>query len=60
MKQETKPTKFERNGWYERLLDQHKRGKLHLTDLSTPTRLALAEYEKQKRQHRQDEEMRAA
>jgi hypothetical protein len=50
MKQEIKSTKFERNGWYERLLDQHRRGKLHLTDLSIPTRLALAEYEKQKRQ----------
>jgi hypothetical protein len=60
MKQEIKSTKFERNGWYERLLDQHRRGKLHLTDLSIPTRLALAEYEKRKRQQQQDEETKAA
>jgi hypothetical protein len=60
MKQETKQNKFERNSWYERLLDQHRRGKLHLTDLSFPTRLSLAEYEKRKRQHQQDEETKAA
>jgi hypothetical protein len=42
---------FERNEWYERLESQIREGKLKLTSLSIPTRLALARYTEAKRAH---------
>jgi|GEM_PF-5335364 len=42
--------RFEPNAFYERLLAMQKQGKLDITTLSTPTRLALGYYSAAKRQ----------
>lgn len=44
-------TAFERNGWYEHIESQIREGKLKLTSLSVPTRLALARYTEARRLH---------
>ncbi len=42
---------FQRNGFYERLITMRRTDRKTFDGFSIPTRLALAEYEKQKRQH---------
>ncbi len=42
---------FESNGFYERLISIRRTDRKTFDGFSIPTRLALAEYEKQKRQH---------
>jgi hypothetical protein len=45
------PQAFESNGFYERLIIMRRTDRKTFDGFSIPTRLALAEYEKQKRQH---------
>ncbi len=42
---------FQRNGFYERLISIRRTDRKTFDGFSIPTRLALAEYEKQKRQY---------
>ncbi len=48
---------FQRNGFYERLITMRRTDRKTFDGFSIPTRLALAEYEKQKRQYEQEKEL---
>lgn len=47
--------KFERNGFYERIIELRRTNRRAFDSLSPATKLALAEYEKQKLAHEQEE-----
>ena len=51
--------RFERNSFYERLIEMRRTRREVFETLSIPTKLALLEYEKQKRAHEQLGQMRA-
>ncbi len=56
MKTQTAPTseqRFEPNSFYERLISIRRTDRKTFDSFSIPTRLALTEYEKQKREHEQ-------
>ena len=50
---------FEPNKFYDRLITLRRTDRKTFDSFSIPTRLALAEYEKQKRQHEQLHTMKA-
>jgi hypothetical protein len=54
----TSEPKFERNGFYERLIQMRRTNRKAFDSLSTPTHYALVEYEKQKRTHEQGRELK--
>ena len=49
---------FTPNGFYERVIDLRRTNRKAFESLSPATKLALGEYEKQKRQHALNEAMR--
>jgi hypothetical protein len=51
--------RFESNGFYERLISIRRTDRKTFDGLSIPTRLALAEYERQKRQHETEQAIKA-
>jgi hypothetical protein len=53
------PQGFETNGFYERLISIRRTDRKTFDGFSIPTRLALAEYEKQKRQHEAEQAIKA-
>jgi hypothetical protein len=53
------PQAFESNGFYERLITMRRTDRKTFDGFSIPTRLALAEYEKQKRQHEAEQLIKA-
>jgi hypothetical protein len=46
-----KQPEFERNSFYERLIEIRRKDRKTFDGLSTTTHLTLAEYERQKREH---------
>ncbi|MDQ3820942.1 MAG: hypothetical protein M3362_25105 [Acidobacteriota bacterium] len=52
------PTEFTVNPFYERLIDLRSTNRKAFDSISPPSKLALAEYEKQKRQAEKDKIMR--
>jgi ribosomal protein S10 len=46
-----KQSEFERNSFYERLIDIRRKDRKTFDSISTATHLTLAEYERQKREH---------
>lgn len=57
MKEQRKPT-FEENGFYERLIELRRTNRKAFDSISPPAKLALAEYEKQKRATQELEDIR--
>jgi hypothetical protein len=47
----TGPMKWEPNAFYDRLIQMRRTDRKTFDSLSTPTHYALAEYEKQRREH---------
>jgi hypothetical protein len=52
------PVSFEPNAFYERLIRMRATDRKTFESLSVPSKLALCEYEKQKREHAQEQEKR--
>ncbi len=62
MKTQTAPTSapgFEPNSFYERLIALRRTDRKTFDSFSIPTRLALTEYEKQKRESEQEQAVKA-
>jgi hypothetical protein len=62
MNMKTEPAaapRFESNGFYERLISIRRTDRKTFDGFSIPTRLALAEYERQKRQHETEQAIKA-
>jgi len=53
----TVPVKFEENAFYERLIEMRRTDRKTFESLSPPSKLALAQYEKLKREHSRLEEI---
>ncbi len=55
----TAPMKWEPNAFYDRLIQMRRTDRKTFDSLSTPTHYALAEYEKQRRAHIQEQESKS-
>ncbi|HEX8843810.1 MAG TPA: hypothetical protein VF791_04165 [Pyrinomonadaceae bacterium] len=52
------PVHFEPNAFYERLIEMRRTNRRAFDSMSPPSKLALAQYERLKREHAQEEELR--